>query len=201
MMSLPLAFSTDTNNIPAAIPYLKAEPALVTHWVRKLGDQGFKIGITWRGADNGGVDSGRAFAVRHLEAIANIPGVRLISLQKGAKALEQLSSLPPGMNVEKLEDFDEGPDAFVDTAAVMESLDLVISSDTAIAHLAGALGKPTWLAVKFVPEWRWRLKGADSPWYPTMRLFRQQAVGAWPMPGVFRRNGRRASQAFGETDT
>ena len=84
------------------------------------------------------------------------------------------------MRVEALgEDFDAGPDAFVDTAAVMESLDLVVTLDSAIAHLAGALGRPAWLALQFVPDWRWQLDRSDSPWYPTMRLFRQKARGDW----------------------
>ena len=88
------------------------------------------------------------------------------------------------MNVETLgDDFDDGPDAFIDTAAVMMSLDLVVTSDTSIAHLAGALGRPVWVALKFMPDWRWMLGRDDSPWYPTMRLFRQRSPGDWE--GVF----------------
>jgi hypothetical protein len=106
--------------------------------------------------------------------------VRLISLQKNA-GVEQLHELPPGMSVETLGDaFDAGPDAFLDTAAAMESLDLVIASDTAVAHLAGALGRPVWVALKYVPDWRWLLDRTDSPWYPAMRLFRQKTQGDWP---------------------
>ena len=97
---------------------------------------------------------------------------------------ETPKNIPAGMKVETLGDaFDAGPDAFLDAAAVMESLDLVISSDTAVAHLAGALGRPVWLALKKVPEWRWQLHRADSPWYPTMRLFRQTTRNDWR--GVF----------------
>jgi ADP-heptose:LPS heptosyltransferase len=107
----------------------------------------------------------------------------LISLQKG-DGLEQLSGLPEGMQVETLgPDFDTGPHAFLDSAAAMMSLDLVITSDTAIAHLAGALGRPVWLALQQVPDWRWLLDRSDSPWYPTMRLFRQKQRGDWS--GVF----------------
>jgi ADP-heptose:LPS heptosyltransferase len=108
--------------------------------------------------------------------------VRLISLQKG-EGEAQLLTLPDGMVQALGRDFDAGPDAFVDTAAVMEGLDLIITSDTAIAHLAGALGRPTWVALQYVPDWRWLLDRNDSPWYPTMRLFRQQRVGDWE--GVF----------------
>jgi hypothetical protein len=105
--------------------------------------------------------------------------VRLISLQKN-DGIEQLRALPDGMKVETLgEEFDAGADAFLDTAAVMANLDLVVSSDTAVAHLAGALGRPVWLALKKVPEWRWGLERAGSPWYPTMRLFRQRRRGDW----------------------
>src|SRR5205823_3430382 len=116
---------------------------------------------------------------RHFERIAKLPGVRLISLQKNAGA-EQLRDLPAGMNVQTLGNpLDPGPDALVDTAAIMENLDLVITSDTAVAHLAGALGRPVWVALNFVPDWRWLLDRTDSPWYPTMRLFRQTERGNW----------------------
>jgi hypothetical protein len=91
-----------------------------------------------------------------------------------------MSGLPGSVKLETLgEDFDEGPDAFVDTAAVMENLDLIISADTSVAHLGGALARPTWLALKHVPDWRWMLARTDSPWYPTMRLFRQETEGNW----------------------
>jgi tetratricopeptide (TPR) repeat protein len=183
MMSLPLALGSTKNNVPADIPYLKAEPDRVALWRDRLGNDGFKIGVSWRGGGLGNVDRGRSFPVGMLMGLAQLGGVRLISLQKGLPALEQLTHLPPGLRLETLENFDEGPDAFIDSAAVMENLDLVISSDTAVAHLAGALGRPTWLALKRVPEWRWGLADRHTPWYPSMRLFRQQAVGAWD--GVF----------------
>jgi tetratricopeptide (TPR) repeat protein len=177
-MSLAFAFRSEVESAPARVPYLKADSARIAQWRETLGDGGFKIGIAWRGA--GGVkDRGRAYPLRLLAGIAALPGVRLISLQKGV-GVEELETLPPGMKVETLgADFDSGPDAFLDTIAVMESLDLVISSDTSIAHLAGALARPTWLATKFVPEWRWLLHREDSVWYPTIRLFRQARVGDW----------------------
>jgi hypothetical protein len=116
---------------------------------------------------------------QYFKSISNIPGVRLISLQRGVNA-EELNHLAAEMTVEVLgSDFDSEPDAFVDSAAVMQSLDIIISSDTSIARLAGALGCTVWVALKYVPDWRWLLDRADTPWYPTMRLFRQTIGGDW----------------------
>jgi len=180
LMSIPHALRTCSHNIPAAIPYLRADPDRTRQWRDRIGTQGFKIGICWQGAAGGEVDIGRSFPVRHFETLTDIPGLRLISLQKNA-GVEQLRELPAGMNVETFGDtLDPGPEAFVDTAAIMENLDLVITSDTAAAHLAGALGRPAWVALSRVPDWRWLLDRSDSPWYPTMRLFRQSRSGDWP---------------------
>jgi tetratricopeptide (TPR) repeat protein len=177
-MSLPFAFRTRVDTAPARVPYLKADEARVAQWREKLGEGGFKIGVSWRGA--GGVhDRGRSYPLKLLAGLAAMPGVRLISLQKG-DGLDQLEDLPDGMTVETLgDDFDSSSGAFLDTIAVMENLDLVISSDTSIAHLAGALARPIWMATKFAPEWRWLLNRSDSVWYPTMRLFRQDKAGDW----------------------
>ena len=190
--SLPGLFHTRLDTIPASIPYLAAEPALVEKWKDRLGAGGFKIGIAWR-SSAAGTAIGKTFSPAQFAPLANIPGVRLISLQKDDENGE-LNDLPSGLAVERLgPDFDAGPDAFVDSAAVMQSLDLIISSDTGIAHLAGALGRPTWVALKYVPDWRWMLDRTDTQWYPTMRLFRQAAPGDWAsvfaqieaaMPGV-----------------
>jgi len=183
LLSLPLGFATTLESVPAEIPYLRAEPERVRRWKERLGEQGFKIGIAWQGNTLATVDAGRSFALAEFLGLAKLANVRLISLQKN-EGVEQLGALPEGANVETLgEDYDAGGDAFLDTAAVMESLDLVIASDSAIAHLAGALGRPVWVALQHVPEWRWLLDRADSPWYPTMRLFRQRARGDWR--GVF----------------
>jgi len=169
-------FSPDICGFAANIPYLRAEPERVRKWQNIIGTEGFRIGICWRGSP---ADLNRSFAVGCLEPIANIAGLRLISLQKGF-GVEELQSLPRGMIVESLGDgFDAGPDAFIDAAAVIENLDLVIAPDTAIAHLAGALGRPAWLALKYVADWRWFSDRSDSPWYPSMRLFRQQSYGDW----------------------
>jgi hypothetical protein len=159
------------------VPYLSAEKDLVAYWKNKIGAAGFKIGLAWQGLAQGAVDH-RRFALTEIAPLAQLPGVRLISVQKH-DGLDQLESLPAGTKVETLGDFDSGPDAFIDTAAVMENLDLIITSDTSIAHLAGALGRPTWVALKYVAEWRWLLDRDDSPWYPTMRLFRQETDGDW----------------------
>ena len=178
LMSLPLALGLTVETIPAQVPYLKAEPERVVRWRSRIGEKGFKIGISWQGA-RGGVTS-RAVPLRCFAGLSAIPGVRLISLQKEFDT-EQLATLPM---VESLgQDFDSGPGAFLDSAAVMQSLDLVITLDSALAHLAGAMGRPVWVALKQVPDWRWFLGRGDSPWYPSMRLFRQKADGDWA--GVF----------------
>jgi hypothetical protein len=114
-------------------------------------------------------------AVR-VRAVGGGAGIRLISLQKG-EGYEQIASA--GFAAETREGLDDGPDAFLDTAAVMMTLDLIITSDTSIAHLAGVRGRPVWVALRRVPDWRWMLDRADSPWYPTMRLFRQRDDGEW----------------------
>ncbi|MGD0143292.1 MAG: glycosyltransferase family 9 protein, partial [Rhizomicrobium sp.] len=179
LLSMPLAFGTDENNIPATVPYLQPGPDLVAKWRKFLGNDGYRVGICWQGKKDTPIDKGRSFPLRCLEGLSKIPNLRLISLQKN-DGVEQLRGLPPGMKVETLgENFDAGPGAFVDTAAVMESLDLVVTTDTAIAHLAGALARPVWVALKHVPEWRWLLGRADSPWYPTMKLFQQPTDDDW----------------------
>ena len=178
LMSLPLAFSTVVENVPAAQSYLKAEPDKAREWAATIGKHGFKIGIAWRGDDRG-ARKGRSFPLTSLEKLARLPDVRLISLQKDATEAE-LRTGAPGMNLEILGDrLDRGPDAFIDTAAIMQNLDLVITADTSIAHLAGALGVRTWIALKHLPDWRWPTDRADSPWYPSVILYRQAAEGDW----------------------
>jgi Flp pilus assembly protein TadD len=178
LLSLPLAFGTSAATIPSQESYLSAEPERVAHWASKIGTQGFRIGICWQGR-TGKVDLGRSFPIGALSAISRVPGIRLISLHKG-DGEAQLADLPDGMAVETLGDaFDAGPDAFLDSAAAIDSCDLVISSDTSIAHLACALGRPCWIALKHLADWRWMLDRRDSPWYPTARLFRQPSAGDW----------------------
>ena len=132
--------------------------------------------MQWQGATH---NLARSFPLAALSGIARHPDVRLISLQKGA-GVEQLDQLPQGMAVETLgPDYDSGPDAFIDAAAALEVMDLVITCDTAIAHLAGALARPAWVALKYAADWRWLTGRSDSPWYPGMRLFRQESRGDW----------------------
>jgi len=185
LLSLPRAFRTRLETIPAKVPYLEPDLPRVERWRARLGATARCIGIRWQGS-TGRADAGRSFPLHHFERLAQVPGVRLISLQKGAGS-EQLASLPSHWRVEDLgDDFEPGgPDAFLDVAAVMQCLELVITSDTSIAHLAGALARPTWVALKHVPDWRWMLDREDSPWYQTLRLFRQTQAGDWD--GVFER--------------
>jgi tetratricopeptide (TPR) repeat protein len=180
MMSLPLALGTQIDSIPAQVPYLQAETERTARWRTRIGPTGFRVGICWQGASSE-IDIGRSVPLREFEAIASIPGVRLISLQKGP-GLRQLECGSSRVEI-MTEDLDAGPDAFLDTAALIANMDLVITSDTSIAHLSGALACPTWLALQHVPDWRWMLNRSDSPWYPTMRLFRQSRPGDWT--GVF----------------
>ena len=179
LMSLPHRFNTELTSIPSKVPYLRAEPELEARWKARLGERGFKIGIAWQGNPGSRIDEGRSIALKEFVPLSRISGVRLISLQKHA-GLDQLADLPKDIEIETLgEDFDNGPDAFIDTAAVMNGLDLIITSDTSIAHLAGALGRPTWVALRHVPDWRWLLDREDCPWYPTLRLFRQPQRDDW----------------------
>jgi tetratricopeptide (TPR) repeat protein len=183
MMSLPQRFHRLGLPIPAP-PYLAAEPALRERWLSKIGTGGLRVGIVWQGAVRDGAPDARAFSLEHLRPLSTIPGVRLISLQFGA-GVEQIDQLRPNMTVETLgPDMDSGEDGFIDTAAVMECLDLIVTSDTAMVHLAGALGKPLWIALVHVPEWRWQLGTTESCWYPSARLFRQPKRDDWD--SVFR---------------
>jgi tetratricopeptide (TPR) repeat protein len=179
LMSLPHRLGTNVASIPNSVPYLHAEDDLIVRWKERLKKHGFKIGIAWQGNPLALADRGRSISLNEYVPLARIPGVRLISLQTGY-GLDQLAQLPKDVTIEILgQDFDDGPDAFIDTAAVISSLDLVITADTAIAHLAGALGCRTWVTLKYVPHWPWMLDREDSPWYPTARLFRQSRVDDW----------------------
>jgi tetratricopeptide (TPR) repeat protein len=184
ILSLPLALNTTIESIPRSIPYINIDISRQNLWRDCLGNSGFKIAICWQGSTQGKVDIGRSFPVSLFEGIAKINGVRLISLQKN-EGIEQLKSLPSGMKVELLpDDFDSGDNAFLDSAAVLKCVDLVITSDTVLTHLSGALGVKTWLPLQYVPDWRWMLDRSDSPWYPNHRLFRQKTRGDWT--GVFK---------------
>jgi ADP-heptose:LPS heptosyltransferase len=169
--------------MPADVPYLTADPRRVAQWRQRLAMfKGRKIGIHWQGNKAYALDRKRSIPLGQFAPLWQLEGVQLFSLQKGEGA-QQLAELHPSAPIHDLSaELDPGPNAFVDTAAVMQLVDLVITSDTATAHLAGALGVPVWVALCFVPDWRWFLDRGDSPWYPTMRLFRQATAGDWQTP-------------------
>ena len=186
LVSLPRIFGTTMENIPADVPYLAADERLVAHWRQELAPvRSFKVGIAWQGSQKYRWDHKRSPPLAQFEPLARVPGVQLYSLQKGHGS-EQLGQVAHRFAVVDLGSrLDEQAGPFMDTAAVMKNLDLVISSDTSIPHLAGALGVPVWVATPRVPDWRWLREREDSPWYPTMRLFRQSKHGDWE--SVFRR--------------
>ena len=168
--------------MPASTPYLFAEADRRRRWALRIGDAGFKIGVVWQGNPNPQADMARSYPLERLAPLAAAPDVRLISLQKGF-GVEQMHDASLPFSIESPgEDFDSGPDAFLDTAALIEHVDLVVTCDTSIAHFAGALGRPVWVALKKDAEWRWLRDRKDSPWYPSMRLFRQTRVGDWLSP-------------------
>ncbi len=179
LLSLPQIFQTRLESIPADMPYINANPERVAYWRDRIaGDTGFKIGIAWAGSANHTNELNRSCSLAIFQAIADMPGVSLYSLQKGPGS-EQADSPPIGMNIKRLDKDMDLTARFVDTAALMVNLDLVISIDTSIVHLSGALGCPVWTLLCASPDWRWGLEGTHSPWYPSMRLFRQSAAGNW----------------------
>jgi ADP-heptose:LPS heptosyltransferase len=186
LLSLPSIIKLTVQCIPAELPYAFARPALVRHWTDKLkSHRGVRIGINWRGRLGPGDHLKRNIPIKCFVALAKqFPEISLVSLQKGATQAEfvyfnqQAPMFDPGP------DLDTANGAFMDTAAILMNLDLVISSDTSVPHLAGAIGVPVWLVLPYVSDWRWLLDRSDSPWYSTMRLFRQKRAGDWD--GVFR---------------
>jgi len=175
LQSLPRAFGTTLDNLPAHVPYLGADPALISAWQCRLQDDdvGFKVGLVWAGSKQK-IDP-RSDSLQLFAPLVEVPGVGFYSLQKGVAA-GQASAPPTGIN---LVDHTAGLHDFADTAALVANLDLVISVDTAVAHLAGAMGKPVWTLIPRPTDFRWLLDRPDSPWYPTMRLFRQRRPGDW----------------------
>ena len=194
LSSLPTAFALDFAQLAQSRAYLSAEPALAAHWADRLGDSGFKVGLCWRGSQNWQCDPGRSVPFEALAPLATIPGIRFFSLQMPDNA--ERTGDARDLAIEDLSgELDRGPDAFIDTAAVMAGLDLVITCDTSISHLAGALGRPVWVLLQAVPEWRWLLECDDSPWYPSARLFRQTQAGDWSGPVAALREALRAAVA------
>ncbi|MGP0068649.1 MAG: hypothetical protein ACLQGP_34245, partial [Isosphaeraceae bacterium] len=166
--------------IPAPIPYFRADPERVERWRDRLAaSTGYKVGIAWQGNPKHSRDRDRSFPLAQFEKLAGLEGVRLISLQRGAGS-EQLHAPARRFPVIDLgEEVDPDMATMADTPAIMMNLDLVIAPDTAVAHLAGALGVPVWIALPLGPDWRWMLDREDSPWYPAARLFRQTELGRW----------------------
>lgn len=181
-LSLPFHFKTTVDTIPAALPYLAATPADSAHWAGVIGSSGdgLRVGLVWQGNPRFENDAERSLGSLDLLApLGDIPEVRYFSLQKGvgeAEAAQPLAGLA-------LTDLAPGISDFADTAAIVANLDLVITVDTAVAHLAGALGRPCWVLLPdFLTDWRWLAERSDSPWYPgALRLFRQAAGAGWPV--------------------
>lgn len=190
LMSLPLAFKTTLQTVPASLPYLKADALKAAQWKSRLQEtnrlQGLRVGLAWSGGfrpnqpEHWNAMNERRNIPLSRFADLNIPGVAFYSLQKREDGPDQLMQLcSSGWAGPHISDFTEELHDFSDTAALIANLDLVISVDTAVAHLAGALGKPVWLLNRHDTCWRWLLEREDSPWYPTMRIFRQSQPGDW----------------------
>jgi tetratricopeptide (TPR) repeat protein len=176
LLSLPYIFHTTAATIPAPVPYLQAEPERVSLWAGRIGGEGrYRIGLAWAGNPEHESDRTRSMSLAHFAGLAQVPGTALFSLQRGPRS-EQIRTPPQGLEIVNLEE--ESGD-IVDTAAAIQNLDLVISVDSLVGHLAGAMGKPVWLLLPFSPDWRWLLERENSPWYPTARLFRQPRPGDW----------------------
>jgi len=178
LMSVPGVLGIRPDTIPAEVPYLSASPERIAAWAARIGGTGFKIGINWTSGHSENLHFvKRNIPLAALAPLAALPGVRLISLQKGPAANDIVKV---AFRVETLNaDPDPDADLFLDTAAVMMQLDLVITCDTSVAHLAGALGRPVFTALPMIADWRWLLTRDDTPWYPTMKLFRQHAPDDW----------------------
>ncbi|HEX8523397.1 MAG TPA: tetratricopeptide repeat protein [Tepidisphaeraceae bacterium] len=174
MVSFPYVFKTTLDRVPADVPYLSADPARVARWRKRFaGESRLKVGIVWAGSPQHQNDRARSARLEDFAPLARIEGVRLYSLQKGqpTAALKQVpfEVTPLG---DELSDFSE-------TAAAIEALDLTISVDTSVVHLAGALARPVWTLLAYGPDFRWMLNREDTPWYPTMRLLRQPKLHDW----------------------
>jgi tetratricopeptide (TPR) repeat protein len=194
LVSVPGVLGITPGTIPATVPYLSADGQRSAAWRARLGP-GFKVGISWQGSLSFIHDKGRSIPLTAFAPLADLPGVRLISLQK-RPGIEQIRNVPFRERIEQvLDPSDTGEGAFLDTAALVANLDLVVASDSMNAHLAGALGRPAFIALRKIPDWRWLLGRDDCPWYPTARLFRQTRDGDWS--DVFTRIAVAAGEAAG----
>lgn len=191
LLSIPSILNTRFDTIPSNGPYITPDPTRVVEWRDRLEahDNSIKIGLVWASSpENKELYLKKSCKLIHFEEISKFRNLSFYSLQKGTSSAEILNA-PKGMNIV---DLNNELNDFVDTAAVIANLDLVISVDTSVAHLAGAIGKPVWTLLPFVPDWRWHLECNDSPWYPSMRLFRQTKLYDWD--GVFDRVGKSLSK-------
>jgi Flp pilus assembly protein TadD len=185
LLSLPYRLGTDASNVPCDVPYLAVAPAAIESWRRRIHGRGLAVGISWQGNPEFVGDRERSIPLHEFAPLAEIPGVSLISLQRGA-GVEQIGKVAFGHRImAPLDPNDVGPNAATETAALVMNCGLVVTSCTMVAHLAGALARPVFVALRQVPDWRWLLAGDDSAWYPTARLFRQQSARDWS--GVFGR--------------
>jgi Flp pilus assembly protein TadD len=204
LMSLPAILGTTLATVPNRVPYLPTEPIVVERWRKALsaeldarrteisdnygisaaprGERPLLVGIAWQGSPSNPMDRWRSFPLASLAPVANVPGVQFVRIQ-AVDGLDQIPAVEGRFPILKLDS--TRPRDFLDTAAIISLMDLVITPDTAVAHLSGGLGIPVWLALSTVGEWRWMVEREDSPWYPTMRIFRQTRLGDWD--GVFER--------------
>jgi hypothetical protein len=194
LMTLPSLFHTELATTPAAVPYLFADEELVGDWRRRLAAvPGFRIGVVWQGNPKFGNDRARSYPLTALAPLARLNGVSLVSLQV-ENGLDQLNDVDfPVLDLGNA--LVRAPGMFMDAAAVIHNLDLVVTCDSALAHLAGGLGVPVWLGLPHASDWRWLVGRHDSPWYPTMRLFRQPVTGDWAT--VFERMAGELSEQLG----
>jgi FkbM family methyltransferase len=195
LLHVPSVLGHTPSDFPAKIPYLSADESRIAEWRKSLAEYpGVRIGIAWRGSPTHQADVMRSIPLAEFAPLGRLKGLHLFSLQKGPPA-EELNTLAGRLDVVDLgRDVDVNTGAFVETAAVLKNLDLLICCDTAIAHVAGALGVPVWVALSNVPDWRWLSSGDTSAWYPTMRLFRQTAPGDWA--GVLERIAAALEEQF-----
>jgi rfaE bifunctional protein nucleotidyltransferase chain/domain len=178
LMSLPFLCGTILANVPAETPYLSVDAAEVDRWRTEFSmSPHYKIGVTWQGNPKHRWDRHRSFSVHWFRSLATLEGVEVYSLQKGFGA-EELKTVRFPMTDLRAQ-LDELGGTFQNTAAVIQALDLIVTCDSAVAHLAGALGVPVWIPLSGLSDWRWLREREDTPWYPTMRLFRQSKLGEW----------------------
>jgi hypothetical protein len=178
---LPRLAGTGLDTIPARVPYFRADPHMVATWARRLNaaspSGSRRVGIVWAGHSSHPNDRNRSMPLADLTPLGDVPGVTLVSLQKGAAQAQIFEYRGRGL----LLDLGKEISDYADTAAIIKNLDVLVTVDTSVAHLAGAMGEPAWLMLPFAPDWRWLLKRSDSPWYPTLYLFRQPKPGRWDL--------------------